>query len=75
MLNYSELDGPPPIRRSSTVEANPHHITAKLTRRASLDDLEQISCTLAPKIEQRIIIITSEEVMICLQILNFFILL
>lgn len=76
-----ELDGPPPIRRASTVDVNagdnrhspspspPHpHIhphthsqpRSRLTRRASLDDLEQESCKLSPKIEGRIVIFTEE---------------
>lgn len=36
-----------------------------LTRRASLDDLEQESCQLTPKLEQRIIIIESPQVGLC----------
>lgn len=68
MLDGAELDGPPPLRRASTVEssASPlmHH--TRLTRRASLDDLEQESCQLTPKIDHRIIVITSEEVWIVL---------
>lgn len=69
MLDGSELDGPPPLRRASTVESPTvpvHHTGARLTRRASLDDLEQESCQLTPKIEHRIIIITNEEVWIVL---------
>lgn len=65
MLDVGELDGPPPLRRASTVEssnASITHHTSKLTRRASLDDLEQESCQLTPKIDHRIVIITSEEV-------------
>lgn len=69
MLDGSELDGPPPLRRSSTVDAphSPpviHHNTCmnRLTRRASLDDLEQESCQLTPKIEHRIVILNNEEV-------------
>ncbi|KAJ8926041.1 hypothetical protein NQ315_009896 [Exocentrus adspersus] len=65
MLDCSELDGPPPLRRASTVESSvsspPMHHTSRLTRRASLDDLEQESCQLTPKIEQRIIVINNEE--------------
>ncbi|XP_071053537.1 mannosylglucosyl-3-phosphoglycerate phosphatase isoform X2 [Onthophagus taurus] len=60
MLDGTELDGPPPLRRSSTVEVNPQQ-TTRLTRRASLDDLEQESCQLTPKLEQRIIIINNDE--------------
>ncbi|VVC86374.1 unnamed protein product [Leptidea sinapis] len=48
MLENSSLDGPPPLRRA-------------LTRRASLDDLEQNACELAPKIENRIIILDKPE--------------
>lgn len=65
MLDGSELDGPPPLRRASTVESStspPIHHTSRLTRRASLDDLEQESCQLTPRIDHRIIIITTEDV-------------
>ncbi|XP_053618466.1 snake venom 5'-nucleotidase isoform X2 [Plodia interpunctella] len=64
MLDGSELDGPPPLRRASSAAAepahppHPHH---RLTRRASLDDLEQQSCELAPKIENRIVILDKPE--------------
>ncbi|XP_044265008.1 mannosylglucosyl-3-phosphoglycerate phosphatase isoform X1 [Tribolium madens] len=64
MLDGSELDGPPPLRRASTVEVTtspPGHHSARLTRRASLDDLEQESCQLTPKIDHRIVVITNEE--------------
>uniref|UniRef100_A0AAR5P327 5'-Nucleotidase C-terminal domain-containing protein n=1 Tax=Dendroctonus ponderosae TaxID=77166 RepID=A0AAR5P327_DENPD len=63
MLDGSELEGPPILRRASTIDTTSHntHHTAKLTRRASLDDLEQETCQLIPKIDQRIIVITSEE--------------
>ncbi|KAJ8975213.1 hypothetical protein NQ317_000211 [Molorchus minor] len=64
MLDGSELDGPPPLRRASTVESSsspPMHHTSRLIRRASLDDLEQETCQLTPKIEQRIVIINNEE--------------
>lgn len=63
MLDGSELDGPPPIRRSSTTDNTPHQ-GSRLTRRASLDDLEQESCQLNPKIENRIVILDNEEVII-----------
>ncbi|XP_069676582.1 mannosylglucosyl-3-phosphoglycerate phosphatase isoform X2 [Periplaneta americana] len=86
-----ELDGPPPLRRASTIDVNadvrhspsptpshphahshshphphppPHTHTqprSRLTRRASLDDLEQESCQLTPKIEGRIVILTEEK--------------
>lgn len=68
MLDGSELDGPPPLRRASTVDASSHtptiahHTGSRLTRRASLDDLEQESCQLTPKVDHRILIINSEEV-------------
>ncbi|XP_019868565.2 mannosylglucosyl-3-phosphoglycerate phosphatase isoform X1 [Aethina tumida] len=64
MLDGNELDGPPPLRRASTIETSsspPMHHSSRLTRRASLDDLEQESCQLTPKIDHRIIIITSED--------------
>ncbi|XP_066142642.1 mannosylglucosyl-3-phosphoglycerate phosphatase isoform X2 [Euwallacea fornicatus] len=64
MLDCSELDGPPPLRRASTIETPSHnnfHHSTKLTRRASLDDLEQETCQLIPKIDQRIIVINNEE--------------
>lgn len=92
-----ELDGPPPLRRSSTVGEHSHpphspHMThshtghgmshgpshsaghgaahahpdrrsprSHLVRRASLEDLEQESCELSPKIEGRIVILTEEK--------------
>lgn len=59
-LEGAELDGPPPLRRLSTIETP--HPTSRLTRRASLDDLEQESCRLTPKVENRIVILDSEEV-------------
>lgn len=76
MLDGSELDGPPPLRRASTVDYSNHNqhpphtlhgnvssaSGAKLMRRASLDDLEQETCQLTPKIDQRIIVINSDEV-------------
>ncbi|XP_026333736.1 snake venom 5'-nucleotidase-like [Hyposmocoma kahamanoa] len=37
-------------------------LSRRITRRASLDDLEQQSCELAPKVENRIIILDSPEV-------------
>jgi hypothetical protein len=75
-----ELDGPPPLRRGSTVDSagdnrhspspsppyphtHPHtHAQSRnrLTRRASLDDLEQETCQLSPKVEGRIVILTDE---------------
>lgn len=75
MLDGSELDGPPPLRRASTVETHspphpPHHTHSpgagtmggsKLMRRASLDDLEQESCQLTPKIDHRIVVINTDE--------------
>lgn len=64
MLDGSELDGPPPLRRSSTVETSHQPTSSRLIRRASLDDLEHESCQLTPKIDQRIIILNNEEVSI-----------
>ncbi|XP_077284564.1 mannosylglucosyl-3-phosphoglycerate phosphatase isoform X2 [Arctopsyche grandis] len=65
MLDGSELDGPPPMRRASSIDTpsitpstNSHH---RMTRRASLDDLEQESCQLTPKLEQRIVILDSPQ--------------
>lgn len=68
MLDGSELDGPPPLRRASTIEspAAQHHSGTRLTRRASLDDLEQESCQLTPKIDHRIVVINNDEVSIFL---------
>ncbi|KAL4719192.1 hypothetical protein ACJJTC_015262, partial [Scirpophaga incertulas] len=63
MLDGSELDGPPPLRRASSVAVEPttHTTHHRLTRRASLDDLEQQSCELAPKVENRIIVLDKKE--------------
>ncbi|XP_045455614.1 snake venom 5'-nucleotidase [Melitaea cinxia] len=63
MLDGSELDGPPPLRRASStvVEPTSHSTHHRLTRRASLDDLEQNACELAPKIENRIVILDKPE--------------
>ncbi|XP_031327510.1 uncharacterized protein LOC116158805 isoform X2 [Photinus pyralis] len=66
MLDGSELDGPPPLRRASTIESptvpqTSHHSGPRLTRRASLDDLEYESCQLTPKIDHRIIVINNDE--------------
>ncbi|XP_041969066.1 snake venom 5'-nucleotidase isoform X2 [Aricia agestis] len=59
-LDCGELDGPPPLRRANTSVSHdpPHH---RLTRRASLDDLEQSACELAPKVENRIIVLDKPE--------------
>ncbi|GJQ79237.1 hypothetical protein Trydic_g5481 [Trypoxylus dichotomus] len=59
-LDGTELDGPPPLRRCSTVETS--HQGLRISRRASLDDLEQESCRLTPKIENRIVLLNDEEV-------------
>ncbi|XP_041771895.1 snake venom 5'-nucleotidase isoform X3 [Anopheles merus] len=65
MLENLELDGPTPIRRKSSVTLpKMEHICnnrGKLLRRASLDDLEQNSCQLAPTIQHRIIMIQNQE--------------
>ncbi|KAK7868782.1 hypothetical protein R5R35_003628 [Gryllus longicercus] len=66
----SELDGPPPLRRGSSADIGdrhcgspspPHIQRSRLTRRASLDDLEQESCQLMPRIEGRIVILNEEK--------------
>lgn len=67
MLENTELDGPSPIRRQSLRQQTfdfthmHHNVRPKLLRRASLDDLEQESCQLAPTIQHRIIQIQNEE--------------
>ncbi|XP_025830788.1 uncharacterized protein LOC108743363 isoform X2 [Agrilus planipennis] len=61
MLEGSELDGPPPLRRSNSIETSMSPQITRLVRKASLDDLEDESCQLAPKVENRIIIIDSDE--------------
>ncbi|CAB3377336.1 Hypothetical predicted protein [Cloeon dipterum] len=55
-------DAPPPLRRSSTIdlEGGPPPLRNKLTRRASIDDLEQETCELCPKVEGRIVQLTPE---------------
>ena len=88
-----DLDGPPPLRRSSTIGEHSHtphspHVShshnvphgtshnpahgnahvhperksprSHLVRRASLEDLEQESCELSPKVEGRIVLLTEE---------------
>ncbi|XP_044741798.1 trifunctional nucleotide phosphoesterase protein YfkN isoform X2 [Chrysoperla carnea] len=71
-INSMEFDGPPPVRRASVNESSSMHTNGiaptpltstshKLSRRASLDDLEQQSCQLTPRTDQRILIINSEE--------------
>ncbi|XP_065211905.1 trifunctional nucleotide phosphoesterase protein YfkN isoform X2 [Planococcus citri] len=68
-LEGSELDGPSPLRRipnSPTEHHHQHHHhhgqvpLPRVNRRASLDDLEQESCLLAPTIENRIVKLTPE---------------
>ncbi|XP_055387201.1 mannosylglucosyl-3-phosphoglycerate phosphatase isoform X2 [Condylostylus longicornis] len=71
MLENLELDGPSPIRKlsfshtshnSKSIDSGSNSTTRpKLLRRASLDDLEQESCQLAPKMQHRITIIRDEE--------------
>ncbi|XP_049291508.1 snake venom 5'-nucleotidase isoform X3 [Anopheles funestus] len=66
MLENLELDGPTPIRRKSSLTIpKMEHITnnrsKQLLRRASLDDLEQNSCQLAPTIQHRIIVVQNED--------------
>ncbi|XP_055839980.1 snake venom 5'-nucleotidase isoform X1 [Episyrphus balteatus] len=65
MLDSLDLDGPSPIRKLSIGHSSKsidHSTTSsKMLRRASLDDLEQMSCQLAPKIQHRIIQIQNED--------------
>ncbi|XP_055601484.1 snake venom 5'-nucleotidase isoform X1 [Uranotaenia lowii] len=66
MLENLELDGPTPIRRKSCINqpryASMEHVKrGTLMRRASLDDLEQNSCQLAPSIQHRIIIVQNQD--------------
>ncbi|CAD7078007.1 unnamed protein product [Hermetia illucens] len=65
MLDNLDLDGPSPIRKLSLAHraASIDHTTSssKMLRRASLDDLEQVSCQLAPAVQHRIIEIKNEE--------------
>ncbi|XP_026728619.1 uncharacterized protein LOC113494469 isoform X2 [Trichoplusia ni] len=61
MLEGGELSGPPPLRRASSAAEPAPPAPHRLTRRASLDDLEQQTCELAPKVENRIIIINKPE--------------
>ncbi|CAD7014715.1 uncharacterized protein LOC101459616 isoform X1 [Ceratitis capitata] len=66
MLENLDLDGPSPIRKLSVGHQGKsvdilHTKRTKMFRRASLDDLEQASCDLAPAVQQRIIKIQDEE--------------
>ncbi|XP_067629887.1 mannosylglucosyl-3-phosphoglycerate phosphatase-like [Eurosta solidaginis] len=66
MLENMDLDGPSPLRKLSVghqakIVDFPNTKVSKMSRRASLDDLEQSSCELAPTIQQRIIRILDEE--------------
>ncbi|XP_062137033.1 mannosylglucosyl-3-phosphoglycerate phosphatase isoform X2 [Drosophila sulfurigaster albostrigata] len=65
-LDSMDLDGPSPIRKLSVGHHNKsmdlsHGNSQKMLRRASLDDLEQSTCDLAPQVEHRIIMIQNEE--------------
>ncbi|XP_039298682.1 trifunctional nucleotide phosphoesterase protein YfkN isoform X3 [Nilaparvata lugens] len=72
MLDHTELDGPPPLRRSLTSSdrdsgspshplTHTHsHAQPRLTRRASLDDLENDTCALSPRVEGRIVLLTDQ---------------
>ncbi|XP_073972229.1 5'-nucleotidase isoform X2 [Rhodnius prolixus] len=60
MLDGEELDGPPPLRKSYTICQEGALPRSHFTRRASLDDLEQHSCLLAPEISNRIMKLNSE---------------
>ncbi|XP_011186253.1 mannosylglucosyl-3-phosphoglycerate phosphatase isoform X3 [Zeugodacus cucurbitae] len=67
MLEHLHLDGPSPIRKLSVgnqAKSVDHHTNSKapkMLRRASLEDLEQASCELAPTVQQRVIQIQDEE--------------
>ncbi|KAK9503675.1 hypothetical protein O3M35_010185 [Rhynocoris fuscipes] len=60
MLDGEELDGPPPMRKSYSICHESPTPRSHFTRRASLDDLEQHSCMLAPDTTNRIVKLTSE---------------
>ncbi|XP_030369481.1 uncharacterized protein LOC115620395 isoform X2 [Scaptodrosophila lebanonensis] len=65
-LDNMDLDGPSPIRKLSVGNHNKsldlsHGNSQKMLRRASLDDLEQSSCELAPHLEHRIVMIQNVE--------------
>ncbi|XP_059471868.1 snake venom 5'-nucleotidase isoform X2 [Neocloeon triangulifer] len=63
MLETTEnSDAPPPLRRSSIIDQDggPPPLRNRLTRRASIDDLEQETCELCPKVEGRIVHLTPE---------------
>uniref|UniRef100_A0A1A9X3Q6 5'-Nucleotidase C-terminal domain-containing protein n=1 Tax=Glossina brevipalpis TaxID=37001 RepID=A0A1A9X3Q6_9MUSC len=67
MLDNLDLDGPSPIRKLSAGHQQlksadlVNMSNNRMLRRASLDDLEQASCQLAPKIQHRIIRILNQE--------------
>lgn len=66
MLEDLDLDGPSPVRRRISLTNQPKsvdisHSRNKLCRRASLEDLEQVSCQLAPAVQHRIIAVESDE--------------
>ncbi|XP_049879932.1 mannosylglucosyl-3-phosphoglycerate phosphatase isoform X2 [Pectinophora gossypiella] len=61
-------DPPPALRRAASLaDPNAHHAPHRLTRRASLDDLEQSSCELAPRVDGRIIVIDSPDKLAALE--------
>ncbi|XP_068147223.1 mannosylglucosyl-3-phosphoglycerate phosphatase isoform X1 [Drosophila tropicalis] len=67
-LDSLDLDGPSPIRKLSVGGGHhnksldlSHGNSQKMLRRASLDDLEQSTCDLAPQLEHRIVMIQNEE--------------
>lgn len=64
MMDNLNLDGPssPAVRKVSLQKSVDCPNSSKLLRRASIDDLEQTSCQLAPTIEHRISVIHSPEV-------------
>ncbi|CAH1714900.1 unnamed protein product [Chironomus riparius] len=65
MLENLELDGPNPVRIHHPPTNHPLNppisTSAKMLRRASLDDLEQSSCNLAPTIQHRIVMVQNED--------------
>ncbi|XP_014242312.1 uncharacterized protein LOC106662621 isoform X2 [Cimex lectularius] len=60
MLDGGDLDGPTPLRKHlPNSDAVPEKVP-RFSRRASLDELENESCLLTPRIERRIITLTEQ---------------
>ncbi|KAI5750626.1 hypothetical protein M8J76_017176 [Diaphorina citri] len=59
--HMSHLSHPHPPHHHHSHSPTPTHTHPRMSRRASLDDLENESCLLAPKIENRIVILTPEK--------------